>query len=546
MAPSAMYPATTAQSTATPSTAARRRVTDTRTTLVAAAAGLTAGALLLLLASRAGGYFPEPRLQAGAVAFTVLAVLLAVHVPRAALSGPALLALGSLAALTLWTGLSSHWSSTPDVAVDDFQRDLLYLGLFGLGLVTVGSGRHSRHLVWGILAVAVAIIVAALLGRIYPDGPPDAVERAAQYRLGGPLRYWNALGALGAITVVLGVGLAGDVRSHPVLRGLAATATVLAGVAGYLTFSRGAWLAFIAGGLVLIAVAPRRIALLVSLAVCGSALALVLARLGHLDALTGDPSLGDGRMAQGRSFGPLLALAALGAGVVQGAIAWVRPHPEAVERLSFLGRRLAAAAAVLAVMTAGVLYLQHAGRAEGEAAAQLTSADGWVSRQWRDFMSPGTFSETGSQRLTTTKGTRSDLFRVAIDGFEDHPLRGDGSGGFEVRFAHDRRVDETVRDAHSVYLETLGELGIVGALALVGLFGALAWAATVARLRPRALSRSQSAPVAAALTVWAVHCAVDWDWQMAALTGLALVLAAALMPTGVSSRRRVRDRSQFA
>jgi hypothetical protein len=36
--------------------------------------------------------------------------------------------------------------------------------------------------------------------------------------------------------------------------------------------------------------------------------------------------------------------------------------------------------------------------------------------------------------------------------------------------------------------------------------------------------------VAAAVIVWVVHAGVDWDWQIAALTGTALVLAAALYP----------------
>jgi hypothetical protein len=38
-----------------------------------------------------------------------------------------------------------------------------------------------------------------------------------------------------------------------------------------------------------------------------------------------------------------------------------------------------------------------------------------------------------------------------------------------------------------------------------------------------------------------VHAAVDWDWQVPALTGTALVLAAALFPEG--RRRRTGNRS---
>jgi hypothetical protein len=73
-------------------------------------------------------------------------------------------------------------------------------------------------------------------------------------------------------------------------------------------------------------------------------------------------------------------------------------------------------------------------------------------------------------------------------------------------------------------------------MALLAVFlGALIVAALRSRLRPRAISRSQAAGVTAACTVWLVHAGVDWDWQMPALTGMALVLAATLFPAG---RRR--------
>lgn len=510
--------------------------------MIAGVAALTAGALELRLASQAGGYFPDVRLQAGAIAFAVLAVALAVHPSHTRLSGPALLALAGLAGLTVWTGLSAGWSSAPDVALDDFQRDLLYLGVLGLGLVAAGSGRFSRQLIWLVLVTATAILVAALVRRLYPDAGLDVIEAASLYRLGGSLSYWNALGALGAMVVVLGAGLGADTRSHPLLRGLAVVAVVMAGTAAYLSFSRGAWLAFFAGVAVLLLLSPRRLPLLVTLAICGGALALILVRVQSLDALTGDPALGDGRAAEGREFAPVLLALALAAGATQAVVGWLRPHPEAAERLAFLGRRAAAAIGIVAVAAAGVVYLTHTDRAEGTAAARLESADSWVSRQWRDFMNPTTFAEQGAERLTSARGTRSDLFRVAIDGFDTHPLRGDGSGGFEVRFAHDRRVPETVRDVHSLYLETLGELGAVGVAALLALIGAFVWAAVVARLRPRSMSRAPAAAASAGLMVWAAHCIVDWDWQMPAVTVPALLLAAALLPSGIASSRPPVDR----
>jgi hypothetical protein len=46
------------------------------------------------------------------------------------------------------------------------------------------------------------------------------------------------------------------------------------------------------------------------------------------------------------------------------------------------------------------------------------------------------------------------------------------------------------------------------------------------------LSAAQAAAVGGACAVWATHAAVDWDWEMPALTGLALLLGATLFARG--------------
>jgi O-antigen ligase len=140
--------------------------------------------------------------------------------------------------------------------------------------------------------------------------------------------------------------------------------------------------------------------------------------------------------------------------------------------------------------------------------------------------------------LTTAKGTRSDYYGIALRAFGDHPLRGDGAGGFEVRAATERRNNESVRNAHSLYHETLGDLGLVGFGFLAMFIGAVAFGALKARVRPAALARPQAAAVSAAVAVWLVHNAVDWDWQMASVTTVGLLLAGLLFPEGRRSRRR--------
>ena len=494
------------------------------------------------MAWQQGGYFPESHLIAGAVCFVLLAVLLAVRPPGFGMSTPALTGVAALAGLAAWTGLSSRWSSAPDAALESFQLALVHVGMLGLGVVAAGSGRYSRHVVWAVLAVVATVACAGLVSRLYPDvlDPAAAFSRFAGYRLAYPFGYWNAFGALGAMGVVLAIGLASDLRSPAVLRALAAGLVVPVGTAAYLSFSRGAWLAFFAGLIVLVAVSSPRLPLLVTLGICGVALAACIGRVTGYDALTENRAAGRGVIAEGREFGPFVLAMAVLAGVARGVLvgAWVPVHARA--RLLEVRRRLGYAAGVAVILVAATFYALRSDAVEGTAAARIESAERWIGREWDEFMTPAAVGELrGSARLTTARGTRSDLYRVAIDGFESDPLLGDGAGGFEYRFAHDRRVSEKVRDAHSLYLETLGELGLPGLLLLLAFIGSVAWAAVVARLRRDSLSATQAAAASAAFAVWAVHAGVDWDWQVPALTGPALLLAAALYPVG---RRGIRRR----
>jgi O-antigen ligase len=86
-------------------------------------------------------------------------------------------------------------------------------------------------------------------------------------------------------------------------------------------------------------------------------------------------------------------------------------------------------------------------------------------------------------------------------------------------------VLDPTREAHSLYLGTLAELGLVGLAALLAFLGGVAAAA-------RRLWRSDPALAvgpAAALAVWVAHAGLDWDWEMPAVTLVALALAAALV-----------------
>ena len=490
-----------------------------------AAAGAAALGVVGGLAFNAGGYFPTSYLEGGAVALAVLGLLLAVHLPRYALSTHALLGLGSLALLAAWTGLSASWSPAPDAALAALQRDLLYVALFGLGLLAAGSGRHAALIGRVVLAVIVVIVGAGLLSRFAPHvvAPDPGVAGLTNNRLSYPLSYWNAYGALAAVGAVLAAGMASDPRAPVVVRALCGAAVVPLAVAVYLSLSRGTWLALIVGAVVLVALGAHRGSLLLTVAVAGAA-----AMVAVITAPRGTDA---------GYLGALLVLTGA-AGVIIGVIAAGRASPNLMRALRIVVRPLLVGIAALTLLAALIAYAVKADSVEGHVDRGLRAATHFVSHQWQDFLRPTTGVQSGRARLTTSKGTRADLYRVAFDGFEANPLRGDGAGGFEVRWMQQRHVYETVRNAHSLELETLGELGAVGGLLLLGFLVTLGWAAVRSRVRRAALPRAHAAAVGAACSVWVAHSAVDWDWQMPALTGCVLVLAATLYPVGTVRRRR--------
>jgi hypothetical protein len=116
-----------------------------------------------------------------------------------------------------------------------------------------------------------------------------------------------------------------------------------------------------------------------------------------------------------------------------------------------------------------------------------------------------------------------------LDDAEAHPALGSGAGTFEIWYLRHRANGFKVVDAHSLYLETLAELGPLGLSLLV-----LALAA------PLAARRNRWTPVALApYAAFLVHAAQDWDWELPAVTVAALACGAAPI-AGQSSARLPR------
>ena len=127
---------------------------------------------------------------------------------------------------------------------------------------------------------------------------------------------------------------------------------------------------------------------------------------------------------------------------------------------------------------------------------------------------------------------RASLWRVAWHHFESHVAFGSGAGTFALAWARSGLIDTRggALDAHSLYLETLSELGLVG-LALLLVFLALPLA------RPSRLGAGLAPVAAGAYVVFVVHAALDWDWEMPRRDRRAL-LRAQRSPLGASVGRR--------
>jgi O-antigen ligase len=496
--------------------------------------------VLLRLAFASGGYFPADHVEAAVIVFVALAVLLAVALPRRAPSRGALVALGLLAAFTAWTGVSASWSPVPDEALGDLRRALLAIGILALALLAAGTGRRAALLPWAALGVCCVVCGAGLASRLAPDlvSAPAAGPRLGGFRLDHPLTYWNAFGTMAAFGALLAAGLAADPRLAAWRRALGTALAVVLVVAMYLSLSRGAWLALLLGAVALVVLTPHRVSALLTLGLVAAGAGLAIARLGAYPVLVDGPA--GGRQADdGAAFALQLGVLALAAGGAQLALAGARRSPALADLVRRTRTAAIAGGAAVAVVVAVAGYATAGDRVEGRSAAALGDGSSWLERQWEDFLQTSSYSAGGAQRLLTTRGTRSDLYRVALDGFRDNPLRGDGAGAWSWRWFQTREAVEDTREPHSLWLGTLGELGLVGAALLLGFVAALGRAAARGLRRPGALRRGETAAVAAAVLAFFAHAAIDWDWSMPALSGTVLLAAAALLPPG-RTRRRVR------
>ncbi len=482
--------------------------------------------LVAYLGLEGGGYDPLVHDQVGiAVWWVVLVGVLVGALPRRRPGPLALAGLGLLAAFVAWTALSLTWTESVEKTSADLARVATYLGVFGLALLS-RDRESARRVVAAVGAGIVFIAAIALLSRLHHAWFP-AADQTAQFltsnreRLSYPLHYWNGLAALIAIGAPLILHMAARAKTT-LWRSVATAALPLLALTAFFTLSRAGIAAGVVAVLLFVALTSDRLALLPTLALSGLGSLILLLAASSRDALQ-DGLLNATADQQGDELLVIVLVVCVAVGLLRAAVdratrdrtrpAWTRvPQRNA-----------------LIALGAGVLVALVVAGAAG--------APGRVSDGWAEFKEKGSPGK-GTERLSSTAGqNRYQLWSAAVKENASEPLTGTGSGTFEYWWARNADVPEIVRDTHSLYLQTLGELGIVGLALLLGFLGVVLGGGCALLLRAEAAERSLLAAALAGCVAFCIAAAFDWMWQLPVLPVALLLLASVLL----NGARRAED-----
>ncbi len=377
-----------------------------------------------------------------------------------------------VAAVAGWTALSSVWTQSVPRTVLELERDLVYVAIVAAVLLLCGSSDRSQ-LVWG-LGGGLVVVIASAVGLYFASTPE--LDATQGYLLFRPIGYANALGGLVALALPLVLALAAHDARRAVVSAAGASAVVLS-VALYLTQNRSGYLAV------------------------GVALVVWLSRTN----------------APVRSAVAGLSVA-IPAGVALTAVALLGLFDTHRPIAGIGERRIGAAAIVVALATVAFALAPRMHR--------LTVPSAWVTRGARVA---AILVGVALCRALVGFGDRAQYWRVAWRVFEGHPLLGSGAGTFDQQWLRYRGSGVSVRDAHSLYLETVSELGAVGLVLLVALL-----------VLPIVVSRRTRDPLTtaclASYCAFLVHAAFEWDWEMPVVIVSGLLLASVLVRSRASGR----------
>jgi len=487
--------------------------------------GLGVAAVVFTLSYANGGIDPTTQAYAGITAWWLLGLgaatgFAATRFGTGRLTGAAVALLSGFA---LWVLISMRWASDAERAFKQFDQVALYVAVLVIAIV-LARIVSAEILVGGVALALSGIACVALVSRFFPSvfGPEAgaALLPTLYTRLSFPVGYWNGLAIEVALAYPLLLAVMTSQRSRA-LRAVAALPLPVIAAVMYLASSRGAFVAAAIGMLGFLVLTPRRWSAAAAIAVAGFGSVAAVAAFRHKLALV------NGKMdtAIGVSQGHRAALM-IGAACVVGALLWLG--------LDELGRRLpspprsvgVAAAVIAAVLAIGAIVASHPVRKFDQ--FRTVQAHG---------LKPSTFVQT--HLLASSGSGRWQFWGAAISEFRAHPLNGGGAGSYYAWWLQHGSIPFFTTSAHSVYLETLAELGIVGFLLLLGF---VVVAVTGAIRSAWFLKRPEIAAAAACGIAFFVAAAYDWVWQLAGVAIVGVGMLGVALGARASTRQLSRNR----
>ena len=412
-----------------------------------------------------------------------------------------------MCALAAWIALSSLWSVSQPASIRETERMLVYVGL-ALALAIVLRRGDAPGVTGGVFVGITLISGYALATRLFPDRFDTYDDPSLPYRLSEPLGYWNALGLLSAMGLLVAIGfVAHGRRAHYSM--VAGIVLPVLGATLYFTFSRGAWVGLAVGFGGMVALDPRRLRLLWSVLIVAPASVACIVYASRQDALTTEDVPTAQAATEGHRFAVVVIALTLCSGLLAVSASLVARHVT-VSRGFVRAVNVGLAASALA---AACIALVAAGG----------PSRGFSELKERFEADPVTGVDLNTRLFSVSGNGRSESIGVAWEAAQERAVVGHGSGSYEFLWYERRQIELVIRDAHSLYAETLTELGAVGLALLIAALAVPLVGAFAAR-RSRFVAAG-----AGAFLAWLAASALDWHWEMVGVTLSAFLLGGAAL-----------------
>ena len=252
-----------------------------------------------------------------------------------------------------------------------------------------------------------------------------------------------------AMGVPLGLAIAMSARTAAARAAALAAVPVLV-LTGFFTISRGGILAVGVGLLVALALTPDRGRWLGKLSLVAAGSAILVKGALQREELRDGVRQRAGAATRATSCWSSCSSSSLGIVLVHvgASLARAAQLAPSLPADAPVQRRLAWGAVVVALV----------------AGATVFAASGALADRWQEFKAPPTAATANDvHRLGTFTGeSRYQVWVSALDAFKSAPVAGIGAGSFDNWWERHATTRESLRNAHSLYAETLGELGLVG------------------------------------------------------------------------------------